>query len=856
MAYDGYYLTYKADKETNERFDQIQKKYPFFRMVKINLEDWSDPKLEKAITKIASISNTKHFWIIDPDVKVDDDFDFSFETDKWDENLTHVWNCEERNVFRTVVGVKLFKTKDVKSKNKSHIKDAYYLTGEYKEHQTEKVTYQPTTETYDIFYWDKGYGLKQFDKLQEDYSVNIITGETSVDVHKKCRKQARTDFYYLVMPNTKIYDSFKFDYSFAFGLDKEKQKVVVWQKENPVTNLSREYHGVGLFPKAGPLFTQKEYDIFNFKRKAVYEKEPASSDLEFEVIRTRDLHTFGLHNYDSDMYWLVHEDVQDFNSDFYPMNYDREFIHNFKVKLPNGKEVCNGVRLVPSIGATVDKQKEVDIVVGKIKTNSYLASPIDNTYEHLSNMFDVVRTDDLHTFGHKTDKDMYWLVHNDVEELVLDFYPASYDRKYIHNFNIQLSGGKVIQNGIRLVPSKDATVDKQKDVNKTIGSISKSGASILDATIDRSYQYQPDSNEHPVFYFDEGMYSANTEKYKKDKTVTVLTGPIEKTYLEAAKITKTGYFWAIDNDVEVLEDFDRKIYVDKLHKSHFHVWPKINPYTGFIHQYGGLKLVPAAAIKHLKPNADKIRKMSFKNKKSIKSETVRTKDIPYDVVMLSYQEPEADANYAKLLEKVPNAKRVHGVKGIFNAHQRASEIADTRMFYVIDADAILLDEFKFEYFPTIWDEDTVHVWKSKNPINGLVYGFGGLKLFPTQLLRDAKEWRVDFTTSISDKFKPMPATANYTAFNTNPYDTWKSAFRECTKLASSVIHRSKQDETDERLEIWCTVNNDAKFGEYAIAGANAGREYGTTHAGDDDALSKINDYEWLKSKFKEDTNER
>ena len=51
MAYDGYYLTYKADKETNERFDQIQKKYPFFRMVKINLEDWSDPKLEKAITK-------------------------------------------------------------------------------------------------------------------------------------------------------------------------------------------------------------------------------------------------------------------------------------------------------------------------------------------------------------------------------------------------------------------------------------------------------------------------------------------------------------------------------------------------------------------------------------------------------------------------------------------------------------------------------------------------------------------------------------------------------------------------------------------------------------------------------------
>ena len=174
-------------------------------------------------------------------------------------------------------------------------------------------------------------------------------------------------------------------------------------------------------------------------------------------------------------------------------------------------------------------------------------------------------------------------------------------------------------------------------------------------------------------------------------------------------------------------------------------------------------------------------------------------------MFLSYREKEAEENYAKLLSRVPNAKRVHGVKGIFNAHKRASEVADTKMFYVLDADAILLDEFNFEYFPTVWDEDAVHVWKSKNPINGLIYGFGGLKLFPTQLLRDAKDWNIDFTTSISDKFKPMPVVANYTAFNTNPYDTWKSAFRECTKLSSGIIHNLKADDDKERLDIWCTV---------------------------------------------------
>ena len=49
MAYDGFFLTYKSDRETNERYDRIQSRYPNFRMVKINLEDWSDPKIVKAV---------------------------------------------------------------------------------------------------------------------------------------------------------------------------------------------------------------------------------------------------------------------------------------------------------------------------------------------------------------------------------------------------------------------------------------------------------------------------------------------------------------------------------------------------------------------------------------------------------------------------------------------------------------------------------------------------------------------------------------------------------------------------------------------------------------------------------------
>ena len=78
MAYDGFFLTYKSDRETNERYDRIQARYPNFRMVKINLEDWSDPKIVQAVRACSETASTKHFWVIDPDCKIDDDFDFDF----------------------------------------------------------------------------------------------------------------------------------------------------------------------------------------------------------------------------------------------------------------------------------------------------------------------------------------------------------------------------------------------------------------------------------------------------------------------------------------------------------------------------------------------------------------------------------------------------------------------------------------------------------------------------------------------------------------------------------------------------------------------------------------------------------
>ena len=172
------------------------------------------------------------------------------------------------------------------------------------------------------------------------------------------------------------------------------------------------------------------------------------------------------------------------------------------------------------------------------------------------------------------------------------------------------------------------------------------------------------------------------------------------------------------------------------------------------------------------------------------------------------------------------------------------------MFYVVDGDAHIVDDFTFTYEPEWHNNDAVHVWRSINPINGLEYGYGGVKFLPRNLTLNMDTSKPDMTTSISNKFVPVKRVSNITAFNSDPFNTWKSAFRECCKLSSKIIDRQKNDETNKRLQTWCneTIDN-VDFGEYAIAGAKAGAAYGARHQGDVDALKKINDFDWLKEKF-------
>jgi hypothetical protein len=219
----------------------------------------------------------------------------------------------------------------------------------------------------------------------------------------------------------------------------------------------------------------------------------------------------------------------------------------------------------------------------------------------------------------------------------------------------------------------------------------------------------------------------------------------------------------------------------------------------------------------------------------------------FDIIFMSYEEPNAEENWLAVKEKYPWARRVHGVKGLINAHRACAELSRTEMYFHIEADNVLTDAFDPAYKPDKFNRDTVHVWRAKNSVNDLIYGYSGIKLLPKKnVLALDPATVVDFTTSISDKFKAVQIVGSTVHYDTDPYNTWKAAFRECAKLSARIINRQKDYETQARLETWTSVGN-GPYGDYSIAGALAGMYFGRDAHPED--LQLINDWEWLRERF-------
>jgi hypothetical protein len=217
----------------------------------------------------------------------------------------------------------------------------------------------------------------------------------------------------------------------------------------------------------------------------------------------------------------------------------------------------------------------------------------------------------------------------------------------------------------------------------------------------------------------------------------------------------------------------------------------------------------------------------------------------YDLFFVTYEEPNANLNWAKIKDRFPHAKRVHGIKGINEAHKHCATNSFTSMFWTVDGDTIVDDSWDFSYLPPEWDRTYLHLWYSRNPVNGLSYGYGSVKLWPKQqVLKHVGPW-LDFTTSVGN-IKIVEQTIATTMFNTSPFESWKSAFRECVKLDKNLKNNPADAESLARLTAWQYTVSGADFSKWCNFGAFDALLWGTQPTSH---LAMINDFGWLKHKF-------
>ena len=235
-----------------------------------------------------------------------------------------------------------------------------------------------------------------------------------------------------------------------------------------------------------------------------------------------------------------------------------------------------------------------------------------------------------------------------------------------------------------------------------------------------------------------------------------------------------------------------------------------------------------------------------------------------DVFYISYDEPRKEEHWAKILDNVPWAKRVDGVKGFDNAHKECARQSDTERFISVDGDNIVDEKF-FDIelsFPEGTDlSNSVISWCGKNVVNGLVYGNGGIKCWPVDLVlnmkthenADEETKKVDFCWDLN--YIQMNNIYSRVFNSGSPFQAFRAGYREGVKMSLDEGKRVPTEEFKtriwpknyERLITWCNIGADVENGLWACYGARLGAY--DVNLNKDFLLESISSYDWFKEHF-------
>jgi len=228
-----------------------------------------------------------------------------------------------------------------------------------------------------------------------------------------------------------------------------------------------------------------------------------------------------------------------------------------------------------------------------------------------------------------------------------------------------------------------------------------------------------------------------------------------------------------------------------------------------------------------------------------KTQQAQHGDAKLDIVFISNGEPNAEQNF-KRLSLLPNAKanrlvRVDSINGRAAAYHAAAQASTTPWFFAVFAKLEVDIDFDFTWQPDRMQEAKHYIFYAKNPVNGLVYGHQAMIAYNRQLVLANPGVGLDFT--LDSPHEVVPILSGVAHYNTSPWSSWRTAFRECIKLKASL----PDVESEYRLNKWLDVTSDEADPQWSRLGAEDAVEYYEEVGGDFEQLKKSYEWEWLAS---------
>ena len=245
---------------------------------------------------------------------------------------------------------------------------------------------------------------------------------------------------------------------------------------------------------------------------------------------------------------------------------------------------------------------------------------------------------------------------------------------------------------------------------------------------------------------------------------------------------------------------------------------------------------------------------------------VNTQDLDYmrddllDIIYISNGEPDADKWYNHLLDvlaqeesygpylKYDNRiRRIDRVSGRLASARAAANASNTPWFFVVTGKLEVERDFDWTWQPDYWQGPKHYIFNATNPVNRLCYGHQAVVAWNKNLILNTTHPGLDLT--MSQPHEHIPILSGTARFNSDPWTTWRTAFREVVKLRL-FTETQPTLETSSRLATWLNAA-EGENSKWCLQGATDAIEYYDSVGGGYTELMRSFEWDWLHTYFKQ-----